>query len=157
MFLKQNKVGQVKDTGSSRPQSASINYQSGYNANKQSINSGQINADFARESQLNAPENLSNDGKRGMEDLQRSLTANSVAQNQRGYDAQNAQQGMVDMANRSQLTQQGAANQAQIYSDINSRAADQIGLAAKIKEANIRNNYVIANKFNSKLQQLLNG
>jgi hypothetical protein len=47
---------------------------------------------------------------------------------------------------RSELTQQGLANQSQIYGDISQRAVDQMGLAAKLQEAQIRNNFAIANQ-----------
>ena len=40
--------------------------------------------------------------------------------------------------------QQGLANQAKIYSDIQKRSIDQMGLATKLQEAQIRNNFAKA-------------
>ncbi len=119
------------------PSKASLGYQSGFEANAQAVNSGQGKANFLKESLLKSPIS-SQDGQRGIEDIQRGMQANSVSQLGRGYAAQNAQQSANDMATRSQLTQQGLANQAQIYQDMNKRAVDQMGLAAKLNEALIR-------------------
>ena len=124
------------------PAGGTLNYQSGFNADRQAVNSGQNNANFLRESLTKQPVS-SADGARGVQDVQKGMQQNSLAQINRGYAAQNAQQSMNDMADRSQLMQQGLANQSKIYSDISNRAVDQMGLASKINEAMIRNKFSV--------------
>lgn len=127
------------------PQPASLNYQSGFNADRQAVNSGQNNASFLRESLMKQPMS-SKDGARGVQDVQKGLQGNSIAQMNRGYQAQNAQQSMNDMADRSQLMQQGLANQSKVYSDISNRAVDQMGLASRLNEAMVRNKFAVINQ-----------
>ena len=125
---------------------ARIGYQSGFNAEGQSVNSGQVLGDYERNASFNPVQGLTDDGERGVQDLSRSMTDNSQAQMGRTLEAQNAQKNMQDQFVQSELTQQGLANQSQIYGDISQRATDQMGLAAKLQEATIRNNFSIANQ-----------
>ena len=127
----------VKDT---HAKPTSLNYQTGFNADRQAVNTGQIQGQFAKDSQYR-PAQQSQSGQRGVQDLQKSLMMNSQAQMQRGLEAHNAQKQMADQATRSQLAQQGLANQGQIYGDINQRAVSQIDLAAKLKNAEIQRNF----------------
>jgi hypothetical protein len=85
------------------------------------------------------------------------MTNNAQAQMGRQLESQNAQKNMADQATRSQLTQQGLSNQAQIYGDINQRAVDQMGLAAKLQEAQIRNSFAIANQQAMKIRSNMTG
>lgn len=120
-----------------------INYQSGYQANGQGVNAGQAKANFGRRAK--AKNNATTqDGQRGVQDLQNGMTANFQAQMARQLESNNAEKFAQDQANRSQLMQQGLANQAKIYSDIQKRSIDQMGLATKLQEAQIRNNFAKA-------------
>lgn len=123
-----------------------MGYQSGYNADGQAVNSGQVLASHEGNAFFSPTEGLTDDAQRGVADLNKGMTTNAQAQMGRQLESQNAQKNMADQATRSQLTQQGLANQAQIYGDINQRAVDQMGLAAKLQEATIRNNFAIANQ-----------
>lgn len=139
--IKPNKKTDVANTPNSR-----FGYQSGFNADGQAVNSGQVLAGYERNASFNPVEGLTDDGERGVQDLNRSMTDNAQAQMGRVLESQNAQKNMQDQFVRSELTQQGLANQAQIYGDISQRAVDQMGLAAKLQEANIRNKFAIANQ-----------
>lgn len=135
----------IKPPAMTKPAGGSLNYQSGFNADRQAVNSGQNNSNFLRESLTKQPVS-STDGARGVQDVQKGMQQNSLAQMNRGYEAQNSQQSMNDMADRSQLMQQGLANQSKVYSDISNRAVDQMGLASKINEAMIRNKFSVMNQ-----------
>jgi hypothetical protein len=126
----------------------SLNYQTGFNANSQAINTGQIKSDFLRES-LNKQQVSSKDGQRAINDLQRGMAQNTVAQMGREHAQQNAQKAANDMSTRSDLVRQGMANQAKIYQDIGQRSIDQAGLAGRLQEAMIRNKFQL-------MQALLN-
>lgn len=115
-------------------------YQSGMNADRQAANTGSIVGQMKKDSTFNANAGSAS-GNRAVQDLQKSNQFNDAAQIQRGLEAQNAQQNMEMQAARSQLTQQGMSNQAQIYGDLTNRTNDQIGLAAKLQEAYIRNQF----------------
>lgn len=120
-----------------------VSYKSGMQVRPQAVNTGQVQAQFGRDASAFHPQQQSQDGQRAVKDAQKSLQYNSQAQMQRGLEAQNAEKNMQDQYARSELTQQGTANQAKIYADINSRAVDQMGLAAKLKEAEIRTKFLI--------------
>ena len=128
----------VKDTYA-KP-SSSLKYKTGFNADSQALNTGQLQSQTAKDSQYN-PQQQSQSGQRGVQDLQKSLLANTQAQTRRAMDAHNSQKQMADQATRSQLAQQGLANQAQIYADVNRRAENQIDLAAKIQNAEIQRKF----------------
>jgi hypothetical protein len=51
----------------------------------------------------------------------------------------NAQMGLENQVSRAELMQAGLSNQAKIYADMTQRATDQIGLAAQLQQAMIRN------------------
>ena len=146
------KAPQKKQAPTAAPTASPLNYQSGFNADRQAVNSGQNNSNFLRESLMKQPIS-STDGARGVQDVQKGLQGNSVAQMNRGYQAQNAQQSMNDMADRSQLMQQGLANQSKIYSDLSNRAVDQMGLASRLNEAMIRNKFAVINQQAMKFNQ----
>ena len=135
----------VKPPDISKPKGMALNYQSGYNADRQGVNTGQNAANFLYESLTKTPLS-SKDGDRGYQDVQKGLQQNSLAQINRANTAMNAQQSMNDMAERSQLMQQGIANQSKIYGDIANRAVDQMSLAAKLNEAMIRNKFAVLNQ-----------
>lgn len=128
-----------------KPKKPSIGYQSGFNADRQAVNTGQSNANYLRES-LMAPAVSSKDGQRAVNDMYKGMQGNTVAQMNRQNSAMNAQQSVNDMATRSELTQQGLANQAQIYQDMANRSVSQTALAASLEEAKIRNNAAIMNQ-----------
>ena len=119
-----------------------IGYQSGFQAGGQAVNAGQAQAQFGKDSQYR-PQQASAGGLRGAQDLQKSQQYNAQAQMQRGLESQNAQKNMQDQAMRSELMQTGLANQAKIYADVTQQAVDQVGLAAKLQEAMIRNKFAI--------------
>ena len=144
-MLKQEMKPTKKIAPAPKP-SARAGYQSGFNADGQAVNAGQALADYERNASFNPVEGLTDDGERGVQDLNSSMTDNAQAQMNRAIESQNAQKNMQDQFVRSELTQQGLANQAQIYGDISQRAVDQMGLAAKLQEATIRNNFAIANQ-----------
>ena len=73
----------------------------------------------------------------------------------RQLESNNAEQFAQDQANRSQLMQQGLSNQAKIYSDIQQRSIDQTGLATKLQEAQIRNNFAKAQQQALKIKTAL--
>ena len=133
-------------------QAAPLNYQSNYTANHQAVNSGQLKAQYAQQSQYSQPIN-SVDGSRGIQDLQNGMTANAQAQMGRQLEGQNAQKFMKDQMTRSELMQQGMANQAKISGDLSQRAISQMGLSAKLQEAQIRNNFSIANQQVARMKQ----
>jgi len=120
----------------------SIGYQTGFDANRQAVNVGNVQSQFAKDSQFQ-PLFTSEDGSQGVQDLQRSQQYNAQAQLQRGLESENAQKNMQDQAIRSELLQTGLSNQAKIYGDISQRAVDQVGLAAKLQEAMIRSQFAI--------------
>ena len=123
-----------------------LGYQSGFNANGQSVNTGQVLGDYEGNAFFRGNDKLTSDGARGVADLNNQMTTNNVSQMARSLDTNNAQKNMADQYQRSELTQQGLANQAQIYGDISQRAIDQMGLAARLQEAQIRNSFAIANQ-----------
>lgn len=122
-----------------QPQQASpsLSYQTGFNANSQAVNSGNVIGRMQAESQYK-PTGLSKDGARAVADQQRSMSMNDAAQLRRGMEAQNSQQFLKNQVARSQLMQQGMANQAKMYEQIAQRDISQIGLAEQIQEAQIR-------------------
>jgi hypothetical protein len=144
-MLKEKIQPNTKSSTDSKP-SSKIGYQTGFNANGQSVNHGQAVSDYGRNAFFSPLEGLTDDGERGLQDLNNSMTDNAQAQMGRILETQNAEKNMQDQFVRSELTQQGLANQAQIYGDISQRAVDQMGLAAKLQEATIRNNFSIANQ-----------
>ena len=121
----------------------SMNYQSGYNANRQAVNTGHIVGQLAKDSQYKASTG-SQSGDRAVADLQKANQFNDTANLRRGLAGQNAQQQMQNQVNRSELLQAGLSNQSKVYADISQRENDQVGLAARLQEAMIRSRAAIA-------------
>ena len=134
-------------------QQSQLNYQSGFNADGQAVNAGQTMGNYERNARVNPLESLTDDGQRGVQDLNNQMTDNAQAQMQRSLESQNAQKNLQDQFQRSELTQQGLTNQAQMYGDISQRAVDQMGLAAKLQEAAIRNRFAVAQQYALRMQQ----
>ena len=76
---------------------SSIDYYSGYQANGQAVNAGQAKSNFGQrsKSQNNA---TTQDGKRGVQDLQNGMTANFQAQMGRQLESNNAEQFAQDLS-----------------------------------------------------------
>jgi len=118
-------------------------YQSGLNANRQAVNTGNIMGRLAKEGQF-SPQAGSATGKQAAQDLYKSQQANDQAQMRRGIEGTNAQQFMQNQSTRSELMQAGLSNQAKIYSDMTQRSNDQVGLAAQLQESMIRNRLALS-------------
>lgn len=146
---KKQSVQGVAGGGAAAP---NLSYQSGYTANHQAVNAGQVKADYARNAQYQG-QMATPDAQRGVQDLQNQMTTNTQGQMGRQLEAQNAQKFMQDQATRAELTQQGLANQTKIHSDLAQRSISQMGLSAKLQEAQIRNNFAIAQQQAMRLKQ----
>lgn len=129
-----------------------INYQTGFNADRQAVNTGDVLGRLQREGQY-APKQKSQEASRAIADLQKGQTGNDMAHLKRGIQATNAAQGMQDQVTRSELMQSGLSNQAKIYSDMASREVDQTGLAARLQEAIIRNRFALSQALLDKEQR----
>lgn len=112
-------------------------YKTGFNAEDQAINSGNVIGRMRAESQYK-PQGVTGDAARAIEDHRRGQLANDTAQMRRGMQLQNSQQYMKDQVARSELMQQGLANQSKIYNDLVQRDVSQIGLAASLQAAMLR-------------------
>lgn len=145
MSLKQHQKP-IEKVQQPKQDNVNLGYQSGFNADGQAVNTGQVLSDYEGNAFFRGNDQLTDDGARGVSDLNNQMTTNNVSQMARSLDTNNAQKNMADQYQRSELTQQGLANQAQIYGDISQRAIDQMGLAARLQEAQIRNNFAIANQ-----------
>ena len=121
----------------------SLNYQTGFNADSQAINTGNVTGRLGKESKVGPLEGTAT-GQQAARDLQKSQTFNDTAQIKRGLEQKNAQQNLQNQVTRSELMQTGLSNQAKIYGDITQRSIDQVGLAAKLQEAMIRNRFALA-------------
>jgi hypothetical protein len=120
-----------------------LNYKTGFNANRQAVNSGQASSDLMRRSLQAPPVMSNNDAQRAYKDVQQGLYSQNNAQMNRSDSAMNAQQSVTDMADRNQLMQQGVANQAKIYQDLAQRSVSQTGLAAQLNAAMVRNKFAV--------------
>lgn len=118
-------------------------YQTGFNADRQAVNTGNITGRLAKEGRF-VPQQGSATGKQAAQDLYKSQQFNDQAQIRRGLEGTNAQQQMQSQATRSELMQVGLSNQAKIYSDITQRANDQTSLAAQLQESMIRNRLALS-------------
>lgn len=128
---------QPQDPAPARPNPLA-SYQSGFNANQQAINQGNVVGRMEAESQFE-PQLATGDGARAVQDLRRSQVANDSAQLRRGMQLQNSQQHIKNQIARSELIQSGLANQAKIYGDRVGRETSQIGLAAQLQGSMIQN------------------
>ena len=77
---------------------------------------------------------LSPDGARGVSDLQRSLSADAKSEIEQESQARNSQTGVEN----NQLEQEGLAQQAQLYGQINDRAQSQMGLAQQMQSSRMK-------------------
>lgn len=113
--------------------SQSLNYQTGFNANSQAINEGNIMGRLAKEGA--GPQSRFS----GVNDLRRSQQANDAAQTRRGIQQENSQQFMNNQAARSEVLQTAVSNMAKMYADMGQRNIDQMSLATQLQQAMIRN------------------
>lgn len=120
-----------------------LGYQTGFNADRVAVNSGDVLGRLGQEGQ-HVPQQGSATGIQAAADLSKSLAMNDQAQMRRGIEKANAQQSMNDKVTRSELMQSGLSNQAKIYGDMAQRQTSQIGLAAQLQEAMIRNRFALA-------------
>lgn len=150
-FPKKKPITAPKPASTSGGSTPNLSYQSGYMANHQAVNAGQVKADYARNAQYQG-EMATPDAQRGVQDLQNQMTTNTQGQMGRQLEAQNSQKFMQDQATRAELTQQGLANQTKIHSDLAQRSISQMGLSAKLQEAQVRNNFAIAQQQAQKLK-----
>lgn len=128
-----------------------LNYRSGFNANRQAVNTGQASSDLMKRSLQAPPAMSNNDAQRAYANVQQGLYSQNNAQMSRANSAMNAQQSVTDMADRNQLMQQGVANQAKIYQDLAQRSVSQTGLAAQLNAAMVRNKFaVLQNQINER-------
>jgi hypothetical protein len=125
-------------SGLGAPSPAGLSYQSQFNDKRQGINTGHILGRHSQESKF-VPQFGSATGKQAAADLSKSQQFNDQAQLSRGAENFNAQQGLKDALTKAELTQAGRSNASKIYADMTSRATDQIGLAAQLQQAMIRN------------------
>jgi hypothetical protein len=121
-----------------KPSTGGLGYQSGFNADRQPVNTGFASGRLQKESQF-VPQFGSATGKQAALDLTKSQQFNDQAQLRRGMETANAQMGLENQVSRAELMQAGLSNQAKIYADMTQRATDQIGLAAQLQQAMIRN------------------
>jgi hypothetical protein len=131
-------------SGSSQPgPSPMASYTTGFKAEDQAINTGNVVGRMQAESQFK-PQGVTGDGARAIEDHRRSQLANDTAQMRRGMQLQNSQQYMKDQIARSEIMQQGLANQSKIYNDLVQRDVSQIGLASQLQAAMLRSRMALA-------------
>jgi hypothetical protein len=130
--------GTPKADGLTKPSAAGFGYKSQFNDQRQGMNTGHVLGRHEQESKF-VPQFGSATGKQAAADLSKSQQFNDQAQLARGADNFNAQQGLRDSLTKAELTQAGRSNAAKIYSDMTGRATDQIGLAAQLQQAMIRN------------------
>lgn len=128
-----------------------LGYQTGFNADGQAVNVGNVMDRLGKEGRY-SPHQGSATGMQGAADLSKSLSMNDAAQMRRGIEKENAQQNMQNQVTRSELMQSGLSNQAKIYGDMAQRENDQVGLAAKLQEAMIRNRFALAQALLSQSQ-----
>ena len=120
-----------------QPQQQALSYQTGFNAEDQAINQGNVLGRLKAESGVST-NGMAGDGARAVQDHARAQRANDLAQMRRGLELQNSQEFMKQQVARSELLQSGLANQARMYGDIAGREASQIGLAAQLQSSMIK-------------------
>lgn len=125
-------------SGFGAPSAAGFGSQSQFNDKRQGLNTGHVLGRHAKESAF-VPQFGSATGKQAAADLAKSQQFNDQAQLARGAENFNAQQSLKDALTKAELTQAGRSNASKIYADMTSRATDQIGLAAQLQQAMIRN------------------
>ena len=121
---------------------SALSYKTGFNADRQGINTGAAQQNLDHDTKFK-PTAGSAGGIAATADLQKSQQFNDRAQLNRGIEVTNAGLFANNQSTRADLMQTGLSNQAKIYSDISQRANDQVGLAAQMQEAQIRNRYAL--------------
>lgn len=120
-----------------QPQQQTISYQTGFNAEDQAINQGNVLGRLQAESRTPTP-GMTGDGARAAQDQALAQRTNDLAQMRRGLELQNSQEFMKQQIARSELLQAGMANQAQVYSDIMNQATSQANAAAQMQQQIIK-------------------
>lgn len=114
------------------------NYTYNNDAPNQNANAGDLSAAYDRNTSglLSGllGDDLSPDGARGLADFQQGLAADAKSQIERDAQARNSQGGVGS----NQLEQEGMAQQAQLYGQINDRANSQMGLAQSMQSARLQ-------------------
>ena len=114
------------------------NYTYNNDAPNQNANAGDLSAAYDRNTSglLSGllGDDLSPDGARGLSDFQHGLAADAKSQIERDAQARNSQGGVGS----NQLEQEGMAQQAQLYGQINDRANSQMGLAQSMQSARLQ-------------------
>lgn len=118
-------------------QQQAVSYQTGFNAEDQAINQGNVLGRLQAESRMATP-GMTGDGARAVQDHARAQRANDMAQMRRGLELQNSQEFMKQQIARSELLQAGMANQAQMYSDIMNQATSQASAASQMQQQIIK-------------------
>lgn len=115
-----------------------MDYSYNNDAPKQNSNAGDLSATYDRNTSgilggLLGGE-LSPDGARGVSDLQRSLSSDAKSEIEQDSQARNSQTGVEN----NQLEQEGMAQQANLYGQINERAQSQMGLAQQMQSSRMK-------------------
>lgn len=107
-------------------------------APNQNANAGDLSATYDRNTAglLSGllGDGLSPDGAQGLSDLQRGLAADAKSEIEQDAQARNAQGGVGG----NQLEQEGLAQQANLYAQINDRAQSQMGLAQQMQSSRLK-------------------
>ena len=106
----------------------SLNYQSGLNTERPAINSGNVTERAAKEGRL------AQVTAGAAKDFLKGTQSEDAANLRRGISQLNAQQNMVEQANRSELFQAGLAQQVDMFSKMAQHRASQAGMAAEIMQ-----------------------
>lgn len=114
------------------PKMPSVGYQSGINAERPAINASSVVDRSQREGR--AAKVTSGAAK----DFLRGQQSEDAANLRRGIAQENAQQNMVEQANRSELFQAGLAQQVDMFNKMAQHRTNQAGLAADIMQQLMR-------------------
>ena len=115
-----------------------VNYQTGINPNRQAINSSDVLGRAGKEARMAG-------GSGAAADFARGQIANDRAQLQRGISQENAQQNMVEQANRSEMFQAGLSMQADMMNKTAQLRANQVGMAADMMQNLMRSRGALMN------------
>jgi len=120
------------------PSTGSVSYQTGINPNRQAINSSDVLGRAGKEARMAG-------GTGAAADFTRGQIANDRAQLQRGISLENAQQNMVEQANRSEMFQAGLSMQADMMNKMTQLRATQVGMAADMMQNLMRSRGALMN------------
>jgi hypothetical protein len=123
--------------GAGQPGGPGVTYRTGINPDRQAINQNDIMGRASKEARMA--------GGGGAEDFARGQIANDRAQLQRGISLENAQQNMVEQANRSELFQAGLSMQADMMNKMAGLRASQAGLASDLMQNLMRSRGALMN------------